>query len=81
MKSTRVIFPTMMFFAFFAVFTAPDLLAQKTIKGEKLEPSFIGPSIVESMQAAIERDQAVPRPLPPEPRERNGRQGNWKVPV
>ena len=81
MKTQRVFLHTVWLVAAIAVFASADLSAQKTIQGEKLDPSVYGPVIVESMQAAIERDKAVPRPLPPDPKERNGRQGDWKVPT
>ena len=67
-------------FSLFMTFGVSGAKAQETVKGEKLDPSTYGPCWIESMEAAIERDRAVQRPLPPEGKDRNGRHGVWVVP-
>ena len=54
------------------------LAVSDAIEGQRLDPSLCGPSYIESMAAAIERDRtAVP---PVNEKDRNGRQGVWVVP-
>ena len=56
------------------------LLAQEGIKGEKLEPSAIGPGYIESMEAAVERDGTIKDEDRARSKARNGQQGTWAVP-
>ncbi len=53
--------------------------AEETIEGELLDASLYGPSYVESMQTAVERDRLGPPP-PSTSKERLGRSGVWVVP-
>ncbi|MBU0638128.1 MAG: hypothetical protein KKB50_04625 [Planctomycetes bacterium] len=77
MVTSRLVrIPTLLAFLF-CLWWAADLPAQ-TIPGEKLDPATYGPSYVESMQAAIERDRLAPAPV--ENKERGQRQGIWAVP-
>jgi hypothetical protein len=53
--------------------------AQETITGERLDPATYGPSYVESMEAAMERDRLAPPPANDKDR-KPGEQGVWMVP-
>jgi hypothetical protein len=80
MRSIRLAAAAMM--ALSVVFCAsgalPAVAGQVTIPGERLDPSAYGPSWIESMEAAIERNRtAVP---PPNEKDRNGRPGVWVIP-
>ena len=59
---------------------AATLRAQDTVSGERLDPATYGPGVVESLQAAIDRDAAFVGPPAPDSRERNGQHGQWAVP-
>ncbi|MHC4610864.1 MAG: Ig-like domain-containing protein, partial [Planctomycetota bacterium] len=52
--------------------------AGQTIQGERLDPAQYGPSFIESMEAAIERDYL--EPLPENPHDRQDGNGIWVVP-
>ncbi len=49
-------------------------------RGEILDPSAIGPSVIESMQEVLARQQAQGAENGPNPKARNGSQGEWEVP-
>ncbi len=64
--------------AFLAIVAAVPATGQETLTGERLDPTTYGPSFVESMQAAVERNRTAP---PPENRNaRDGKNGVWQVP-
>jgi hypothetical protein len=48
-------------------------------KGEVLDPSAIGPGVIESMAEVLARQEAM-GPDGPNPKARNGAQGEWEVP-
>lgn len=49
-----------------------------TTPGQRLDPALYGPSWIESMDAAIERNRTMTPPV--NDKDRNGRQGVWVVP-
>jgi hypothetical protein len=53
--------------------------AQDTIQGERLDPATYGPSYIESMEAAIERDRLAPPP-PNDKQRQPGAHGVWMIP-
>ncbi len=60
-------------------FGAPELAAQETIYGEQLDPATYGPSYIERMEDAIDRDRLAPLPANDKQRQ-PGEQGVWMVP-
>ncbi len=60
---------------------ASSATAQEVHRGERLDPATYGQPVIESLEAAIERERV--RALSPtyEPKLRNGRQGVWIVPT
>lgn len=50
-----------------------------TVSGERIDPSMIGPGIIESNEEVIARDLAMP-PSMRNPKARNGAHGAWVVP-
>ena len=54
------------------------LTAQDTIEGEQLDPALYGPSFVESMETAIQRDLLAPALM--DSKDRQGRHGVWTIP-
>jgi len=50
------------------------------IPGERLDPSAIGPSWIETMDDVVRREAARTEPYPQDPKGRNGAQGTWEVP-
>ena len=63
----------------FGMLAVQNLHAQETVSGERLDPSTYGPSFVETMEAALERDRLAP-PIPG-CKERQGQPGVWAVPM
>ncbi len=51
-----------------------------TVSGERLDPSLIGPWVIESNEEVIARDQAIP-PSMRNPKARNGQHGQWLIPT
>ncbi|MEW6249434.1 MAG: hypothetical protein AB1716_02225, partial [Planctomycetota bacterium] len=59
---------------------APHAPAGDLIHGERLDPQTYGPSWIETLSDAVQRDTELIGPLPLDPRERNGQPGVWMVP-
>ena len=54
--------------------------AGETIRGERIDPSTYGPSVVESMEEVIARDAQRPAQWFVDPKGRNGQPGTWVIP-
>jgi len=74
----RSVFAVTLVLSVYGLWGGATLRAEETIEGERLDPSLYGPSVIESMEAALDRDRLAP---PPEnSKERQGRNGVWMVP-
>ena len=78
MKTIRSAFVAPLVISVCGFWTVSALRAGETIEGERLDRASYGPSIVESMEAAIERDRAAIPPM--NNKVRRGRHGVWMVP-
>ncbi|MBU0719646.1 MAG: hypothetical protein KJ749_15485, partial [Planctomycetes bacterium] len=56
------------------------LAADGRVTGERLDPSAIGPSVVETWAEVLAREQVAPPAWMGNPKARNGQQGIWVVP-
>ncbi len=56
------------------------LPAASEVKGERLDPSTYGKTVVEDMAAVLERDRLTTNEQRNNPKARNGKPGSWKVP-
>jgi len=63
------------------ILNVSDLAAQAKIKGKKLDPSTIGPGVIETMETAIERSKTMKGSTRPSLDNLQGAHGVWTIPT